>query len=66
MTAREKVRALVRVAKLETEDELLEFAIRTPASFLEKRLAELRNGSSEASSDGAHLDRKLWKLRAGG
>ena len=61
-----KVRALVRVAKLETEDELLEFAIRTPASFLEKRLAELRNGSSEGSSDTAHLDRKLWSCEREG
>ena len=61
-----KVRALVRVAKLETEDELLEFALRTPASFLEKRLAELRNGSTEASSDGAHLDRKLWSCEREG
>ena len=61
-----KVRALVRVAKLETEDELLEFALRTPASFLEKRLAELRNGSSEGSSDAAHLDRKLWSCEREG
>ena len=61
-----KVRALVRVAKLETEDELLEFALKTPASFLEKRLAELRNGSSEGSSDAAHLDRKLWSCEREG
>ena len=62
-----KVRALVRVAKLETEDELLEFALRTPASFLEKRLAELRNGSLEgSSSDAAHLDRKLWSCEREG
>ena len=61
-----KVRALVRVAKLETEDELLEFALKTPASFLEKRLAELRNGSSEGSSDSAHLDRKLWSCERDG
>ena len=62
VTAREKV----RIAKLETEDELLEFALRTPASFLEKRLAELRNGSSETSSDSAHLDRKLWSCEREG
>ena len=62
-----KVRALVRVAKLETEDELLEFALKTPASFLEKRLAELRNGSLEgSSSDAAHLDRKLWSCEREG
>ena len=62
-----KVRALVRVAKLETEDELLAFAIRTPASFLEKRLAELRNGSLEgSSSEAAHLDRKLWSCEREG
>ena len=61
-----KVRALVRVAKLESEDELLEFALKTPASFLEKRLAELRNGSSEGSSDSAHLDRKLWSCERDG
>ena len=60
-----KVRALVRVAKLETEDELLEFAIRTPASFLEKRLAELRNGSSEgSSSDSRALGSQAVELRA--
>ena len=61
-----KVRALVRVAKLETEDELLEFALATPASFLEKRLAELRNGSSETSSDSAHFERKLWSCEREG
>ena len=61
-----KVRALVRVAKLETEDELLEFALKTPASFLEKRLAELRNGSSEGSSDTAHFERKLWSCERDG
>ena len=46
--------------------ELLEFALKTPASFLEKRLAELRNGSSEGSSDSAHLDRKLWSCERDG
>ena len=62
-----KVRALVRVAKLETEDELLAFALKTPASFLEKRLAELRNGSLEgSSSEAAHLDRKLWSCEREG
>ena len=61
-----KVRALVRVAKLETEDELLEFALKTPASFLEKRMAELRNGSSEGASDAAHLDRRLWSCERDG
>ena len=61
-----KVRALTRIAKKETEDELLEFALKTPASFLEKRLAELRNGSSENSSDGAHVERKLWSCERAG
>ena len=63
---RRRYEALVRVAKLETEDELLEFALLTPASFLEKRLAELRNGSSEGSSDSVHLDRKLWSCEREG
>ena len=63
---RRRCEALVRVAKLETEDELLEFAIRTPASFLEKRLAELRNGSSQDSSDSAHFERKLWSCEREG
>ena len=61
-----KVRALVRVATLRNEAELLEFALRTPASFLEKRLAELRNGNDAQSSRDARTsraERRLWSFR---
>ena len=61
-----KVRALTRVAKLETEDELLDFALKCPASFLEKRLGELRNGSVSGTSDGAHMERRLWSCEREG
>ena len=61
-----KVRALTKVAKTETEDELLAFAIKHPASHLERRFREIRNGSSKLSSgdaNRAHAERHLstWK-----
>ena len=64
-----KVRALVRVAKPDTEDELLEFARELPASVLERRLRELRNGSSAQATVEAqrsHADRRLLSRRVEG
>ncbi len=64
-----KVRALTRVANTDTEDELLEFALKHPASHIERRFREIRNGSSKLSSGDArraHEERHLSTWKRGG
>ena len=64
-----KVPALVRVARPDTEEELLEFACKFPASVLERRLREMRNGSSPnvaAEAERSHAERRLSSRRLEG
>ena len=61
-----KVRALVRTAKTENEVELLSLARTMSGTHLERRLSELRNGSSTKVSDAAHEERRLWSFESDG
>ena len=56
-----KVRALTRVARLENEDALLEFALRTTAARVEERCRELRCGTVDSTDEAmrAHARRTL-------
>lgn len=56
-----KVRALTRVARLDNEENLLSFALRTTASRVEERCRELRCGTLESLGEAnrAHASRSL-------
>jgi len=60
-----KVRALVRVARRETEAELLAFALKTTAARVEERCRELRCGTaaSDAEANRAYARRTLTLRR---
>ena len=56
-----KVRALTRVARMDNEEDLLSFALKTTASKVEERCRELRCGTvaSTSESNRAHASRSL-------
>ena len=60
-----KVRPLTRVASVDNEETLLEFALNTTASRVEERCRELRCGSVEswAEANRAHANRSLRVFR---
>ncbi|MGH8167999.1 MAG: DUF222 domain-containing protein [Woeseiaceae bacterium] len=60
-----KVRALTRVARPDSEDELLTFALNTTASRVEERCRELRCGTTASTDDAvrAHARRELRMRR---